>query len=93
MCKKKQETEMVSCFLWILAPLFLGVFFLELLDSSLGIKDLLFAGEERMTLRADVEMDVFACRARYKGFAARARHFDFLVLRVNACFHVLPPEM
>ena len=93
MQEKNRKPQWFPVFYGFSRQLFLGVFFLELLDSSLGIKDLLFAGEERMTLRADVEMDVFACRARCKGFAARADHFDFLVIRVNACFHVLPPEM
>jgi hypothetical protein len=51
LCKKKTGNRNGFLFLYgFLRRLLLGVFLLELLHPSLGIKNLLFAGKERVTL-------------------------------------------
>src|SRR5262249_11833227 len=59
----------------------------ESLDSAFGIDQLLTAGEERMAGRADFKMQLVLCRSRLERIAARAAHFDLVVLRMDAFLH------
>lgn len=61
----------------------------EFVHATGRIDDFLFAGEERMALRADLHAQIAAKRgARDKTVAATAGYGDFLVLGVDAGLHV-----
>ena len=64
-----------------------AVALLEALDATGGIHDALLAGKEGVALAADVEVDVFARRARLPGIAAGADDGGFDVAGVNLFFH------
>src|SRR5579862_249645 len=64
-----------------------AVFALEAFDAAGGIDQLLLAGEERMTIGADVHMDCRHRRARFNDIAARAHDLRRLVLRMYTLFH------
>ena len=60
----------------------------EFLDTPGRIDDLLFSGIERMTRRANFDMQrLVDRRARFERDAAAARHVDFGVFGVNVGFH------
>jgi hypothetical protein len=61
----------------------------EALNTSGGIHELLFAGEEGMTARANLESDLGFGGARLPGFAAGAMHRSVLVFGMNIGFHCL----
>lgn len=65
----------------------LTVFFLEAFDTASRINQLLLAGEERMTTRADFDVDLFLGRTRCPRGAASTNHSTFLILRMDSCFH------
>ena len=61
----------------------------ESFDASAGINNLLFAGIERVALRADFDIDIVTCsRADLEFVAAGATYVDFLVLRMNILLHL-----
>jgi hypothetical protein len=66
----------------------LGVLAAEALDPARGIHQLLFTGEKRVATGADFHVDVaLVGGAGSKGATARAMHVDFVVCRMNGCFH------
>ena len=73
----------------------------ETLDAATGGRLLLLAGVERVTLRADVDMEIFAGRgADRMGRATGTGRRDFLVFGMNRLFHreaslcgVPPPDL
>lgn len=65
-----------------------SVFLLELLDTAGGIHQLLLTGKERVAGAADLDVDFFFHRARFKNAAASAGHFGNLVVGVNFFFHL-----
>jgi hypothetical protein len=75
------------------AYLLLRVFLLELLHPSFGINDLLFAGVERMALGTYIQVDILPCGSGSYYLAAGADHLDFLVIRMNSCFQLRPPDV
>src|SRR4051812_37893364 len=65
-----------------------GVLAAEALDAARGIHQLLLAGEERVAIRADFHVDVLPVRRPgHKTVAARAVHFDFVVVGMDSCLH------
>ena len=66
-----------------------SVSFLEFIDASAGIHELLSSREERMTFTADIHfqnVDVFR-RARLERFATSANDGNFVIIRMNFVFH------
>lgn len=64
------------------------VFLAEFVHTSGGVHDFLLAGEERMALRANFNMQIpFERGARHKFVAATAGHGGFLIFGVGAGFH------
>jgi hypothetical protein len=61
----------------------------EPLDPPFGIDQLLAAGEERMAIIADFEVQLRLGRPRLPRRAACAPDFDLVVLRVNPFLHGL----
>ena len=71
---------------------FLAIALVESIYAARCIYQLLFAGEERVTSRADFHVQVgFACRARLKRLATRAGYGYFSVFGVNSRFHYFLP--
>jgi hypothetical protein len=70
------------------ARLFHAVFLAEFLNATGGVDNLLLAGVERMTLRADFDVQVFGHgRVGLERVAAATGHGDFVVRWVNIGFH------
>ena len=68
----------------------LAITFVEAIDASCGIDQLLFSGKERMASGTDFDVQVtFASRAGLESFAASAGDRDFNVFGVNSWFHLL----
>jgi hypothetical protein len=65
-----------------------AVFLFELVHASAGINKLLFACVERMTLRADFNMEILFRGTRLECFTASTPHYGFAVFRMNTLFHV-----
>src|SRR5262245_19854574 len=65
----------------------LRVFLLESFDATRGIDQLLFAGEKRMAIRANFNVDLFFGRTRRARGAAGAHDLTFDVFGMNAFFH------
>src|ERR1019366_1424818 len=63
---------------------------LEALDASTGVDQLLLAGEERVALVAQLDVQVRLGRARLEGVPARAAHGGLDVLGVDLCLHDAP---
>ncbi len=62
----------------------------ELVNTSAGVNKLLFAGEERMALGADINTDISAlCGTGCKCFSASADNVYLVVIRMNSFFHDL----
>ena len=62
----------------------------KFIDAPGRINDLLFAGIERMTYRADIDVQLIRqCRLRLKFVAAATNNLDLVVLRMNVGFHDL----
>src|SRR5262245_16293841 len=55
----------------------LPVFLLESFNATRGVDQLLFAGEKRMAVRTDFDMDLFLRRTGRPGGAASADHLTF----------------
>jgi hypothetical protein len=62
------------------------VFFLELIHTSAGIKEFLFASVERMAIRANLDTDVRTNRTRFEGVTACAGSRRHLILRMDCFF-------
>src|SRR6266576_1717702 len=66
-----------------------GILAAEALHAAGGVHQLLLAREERMAIRADFYADIaLMSRPGHKGIPAGAMHTDFVIRRVNSCFHV-----
>src|ERR1041385_1585218 len=65
----------------------LGVALLETVDAAGRVDELLFAGEERVALRADLDAQLLARRAGRPGLAAGAVDRNFLIFRVDLWLH------
>ena len=65
------------------------VSFLELIDTSTGINQLLLARKERMAVAADIHFQyvAFFRRTRFEGSAARASNRYFVIFGVYISFH------
>ena len=64
----------------------LGVLAAEALDAPGRVDKLLLAGEERVTARADFNVDVaLVSRTRDETRATGAHNPDFVVVRMNSC--------
>ena len=60
----------------------------ESVNTAAAVEDLLFAGIEGMTPRADVDEDILTeCRLSFDHIAAAAGCFYGTVAWVNNCFH------
>jgi hypothetical protein len=72
-----------------LKQLGLGEILLEAIDAAFRIDELLTASEKRMTVRANFHADIaFVSRTRTERVGTRTDHVDFLVVGVDACFHL-----
>ena len=71
----------------------LAVALLEASNAATGIKNLLLAGVERVALRAHVNEHVIflASGAGHEGVAARARHLNGVVIRMDTLLHFTSP--
>ena len=65
----------------------LGVFFLELLNTTCGINKFLLAGEKRMTGRADFDFDCLVYRTKLYFIAAGALGINLVVCGMDIGFH------
>src|SRR6266403_1532908 len=64
----------------------------EPLDLSAGVHDPLRAREERVADRADLGLELFACRAGRERVSTRASHDRvFVESGMNLCFQVFTP--
>lgn len=69
---------------------FLAIAFVEAINASRGIDQLLFSSKERMARGTDFDVQVtFASRAGLECFAASAGDRDFNVFGVDSWFHLL----
>src|SRR5262245_64226791 len=66
-----------------------GVFLLETLDAARRVNQLLFAGEERVAVRADFHVNVFLRRTSRPRMTAGANDPTFDIFRMNSFFHSL----
>ena len=69
-----------------------GVFLSEAFDAACGVQQLLFAGEERVAIGADFNVQPFALdgRAGLEIVAAGAVYCDGVIIGVNTGFHEAP---
>ena len=68
-----------------------SVSFLEFIDTSAGIHELLSSRKEGMALAADIHfqnLDVLR-RARFESFPASAHHGNLVIVGMNFGFHIL----
>jgi hypothetical protein len=78
-----------GCLSRFCVSLLLSVAFVESVNASSRVHQLLFAGKERVTRRADFHMQlVFARRVRRKRLAAGALHFDFVIFGMDSLLHL-----
>ena len=64
-----------------------GVFLLETLDAARSVNQLLFAGEERVAVRADFHVNVFLRRTSRPRMTAGANDSAFDIFWMNSFFH------
>jgi hypothetical protein len=67
---------------------FSPIFFLKSLNSSSGVQELLFSSKERMTVGADLYMDLLFRTFRLKGRSASTFNHCIKHLRVYLFFHL-----
>jgi hypothetical protein len=67
----------------------LPVFPIKPLDATRGIDQLLFAGEKRVAVRTDFDVNLFFGRTRRPCVAACANHMTLDIFGMNAFFHFL----
>src|SRR5262245_35992055 len=65
----------------------LAVLAVETLDAARRVDQLLLAGEERVTRRADLDVDGIGGRARLDDIATGTHDTNGLVARMNTLFH------
>jgi hypothetical protein len=65
-----------------------SVLALEALDAPCGVDQTLLTGVKRMTVRADLDVQLFGRRASLKGVAARAGYYAAAVFGMNLGFHL-----
>src|SRR5262245_52123866 len=65
----------------------LAVLAVETLDAASRVDQLLLAGEERVTRRADLDVDGIGGRARLDDIATGTHDTNRLVARMNTLFH------
>lgn len=63
-----------------------AVFFLELINTSAGIQEFLFAREERMASGANFDADVRTNRTRFERVAASASRRRHMILWLDGLF-------
>ena len=63
------------------------VSFLELIDTSTGIHQLLFAGKERMAFGANLNVDIGFGRTCYESVSAVAGYSCLIVVRMDSFAH------
>ena len=64
---------------------------LEAIDAAAAIHQLLLAGEERMTLRANFDPQLLFGGAGFERFAAHAAHDSLLILGMDLFLHAISP--
>ncbi len=66
----------------------------EFINTSTGIDKFLFAGKERVAFAANVHFEyVYVLRStRFKGGAASTDNLNFVIFRMNICFHSSAPR-
>lgn len=64
-----------------------AVFFLEFADTSAGLDNSLGTGIKRMTLRADLNFDLFLSRFGLESIAANASYGRLFIIRMDPFFH------
>ena len=71
----------------------LAVALLEASNAATGVKNLLLAGVARVALRAHVNEHVIflASGAGHEGVAARARHLNGVIIRMDTLLHFTSP--
>ena len=69
-----------------------AVTLVELFDTPCGINKLLFAGEERVALRADTDFVFGAGGFDFPNFAAGANDLRGTVIRMDILFHCFSPK-
>lgn len=67
------------------------VFLLELVHTTAGIDKLLFAGEERMAVGANLNAEVLSNRAALESVAACASYRCFVIVGMDPLFHSHSP--
>jgi hypothetical protein len=70
----------------------IGILFREAFDAAGGVNELLLAGEERMAIGADFDIQLVALDGRTGGeiVAAGAVHRDGVIVGMNTGFHEAP---
>jgi hypothetical protein len=87
--RPRAQTDVSGCCLTLR---FFAVFQAEFLDPPGGVHDFLFAGIERVAVRAHFNVQRLAHGGTgLESVAATARHSEFLITWVNFCFHGLYP--
>lgn len=66
-----------------------AVFFLETIDAAARINEFLFAGEERMTVRANFHTQVLFDGTSLERIATGARYRRHVVFRMNSLLHFI----
>ncbi len=64
---------------------------LKAINTSAGIYQLLLTGEERVTLRANVNYDILLGRASLDDIAASATNGRLLIVGMDSLLHVVSP--
>lgn len=64
---------------------------LEAVNTSAGVYQLLLTGEERVTLRANVNYDILLCGASFNNIAASTTNCCLIIVRMYTLFHVVSP--
>jgi len=84
-----RRTGELTLILWLFR---FGILAAEALHATGSIDQFLLAGKERMTVGADLHMDVtLVRRTGRKAIAARAENAHFMICGMNRCLHELMP--
>jgi len=79
-CVGKPDLTLLLCFF--------SIFFLKSFNSSSRIQKFLFSGEERMTVRADLDMDLLLRALRLEGSATGTLNHRIKNFGMNIFFHL-----
>ena len=63
----------------------------ESVNTTAGIDKLLLSCEERMTLAADFDFDVFSCRTCFDNVTASTGNCSLFIIRMYTLFHSVSP--